>query len=141
MSLPVVASLEHKLSVQIVASVSVTNVVDRKKTLRCDALVDTRATFLVLPTAWKERLGNPELIEQVQVEIATQEIVVGDLCGPVEVQIEGFRRIHTDVLFVEMHPTNGVYEPLIGYVVLEQSQAAVDMVGHRLLKVHKADLK
>ncbi len=126
---------------RIVTSISVTNVADRTKTLRCDGLVDTGTTFLVLPAAWKERLGNPELIEEVEVETAAQETVVGQLCGPVEVQLEGFRRMHTDVLFVEMYPENGVYEPLVGYVVLEQSQAAVDMVGHRLMKVQKADLK
>jgi hypothetical protein len=28
-----------------------------------------------------------------------------------------------------MAPRDGVYEPLIGYITLEQSQAAVDMVG------------
>ncbi len=33
------------------------------------------------------------------------------------------------------------YEPLIGYIVLEQSRAAVDMIGHRLLHVKKMDLK
>ena len=126
---------------RIVASISVTNVADPTKSLRCDALVDTGATFLVLPTAWKERLGNPELIEEVTVETATQETVVGELRGPLEVQIEGFRRIHTDALFLEMQPENGTYEPLIGYLVLEHAQAAVDMVGHRLLKVRSADLK
>ena len=40
-----------------------------------------------------------------------------------------------------MAPENGIYEPLVGYIVLEQSQAAVDMVGHRLLHVKKMDLK
>lgn len=120
---------------------TVTNIADRSMSLCCDALVDTGATFLVLPTAWRERLGDPELIEGVEVETATQDTVRGELRGPVEVQIEGFRRIHTDALFVEMHPEDGSYEPLIGYIVLEQSQAAVDMIGHRLMKVPKADLK
>ena len=40
-----------------------------------------------------------------------------------------------------MKPVDGIYEPLIGYIVLEQAQAAVDMLGHRLLHVRKADLK
>ena len=40
-----------------------------------------------------------------------------------------------------MKPENGIYEPLIGYIILEQSQAAVDMLGHRLIQVKKADLK
>jgi hypothetical protein len=40
-----------------------------------------------------------------------------------------------------MKPEDGIYEPLIGYIILEQSQAAVDRVGHRLLHVKKMDLK
>ena len=34
-----------------------------------------------------------------------------------------------------------MYDPLVGYLVLEQSQAAVDMLGHRLVRVDKLDLK
>ena len=34
---------------------------------------------------------------------------------------------------LEMHPRDGQYEPLVGYIVLEQSQAAVDMLGRRLV--------
>lgn len=40
-----------------------------------------------------------------------------------------------------MEPANGRYEPLLGYIVLEQCQAAVDMLGQRLLHVKKTDLK
>ena len=40
-----------------------------------------------------------------------------------------------------MTPEDGIYEPLLGYIVLEQSQAAVDMLGHRLIHVKYADLK
>ena len=40
-----------------------------------------------------------------------------------------------------MTPADGEYEPLIGYVILEQSQAAVDMLGHRLIPVGRMDLK
>jgi hypothetical protein len=40
-----------------------------------------------------------------------------------------------------MHPEDGVYEPLVGYIVLELSQAAVDMLGHRLVHVKRFDLK
>ena len=32
-------------------------------------------------------------------------------------------------------------EPLLGYVMLEQAQAAVDMLGHRLVPVQYMDLK
>ena len=33
------------------------------------------------------------------------------------------------------------FEPLLGYVILEQAQAAVDMFGHRLVPVPYIDMK
>jgi len=42
---------------------------------------------------------------------------------------------------VEMSPADGEYEPLIGYIVLEQSLASVDMIGHRLVPIKYMDLK
>ena len=126
---------------RIVASVKIENLADPSKSLRCDALVDTGASYMVLPRAWKDRLGSLEAIETVALETATQQTVQGDICGPVRIQIEGFRPIYNEVLFVEMHPEDGIYEPLLGYIILEQSQAAVDMLGHRLIHVKRMDLK
>ena len=40
-----------------------------------------------------------------------------------------------------MKPEEGIYEPLVGYIVLEQCQAGVDMVGHRLVHIKRLDLK
>jgi hypothetical protein len=40
-----------------------------------------------------------------------------------------------------MEPADGKYEPLIGCIVLEQSQAAVDMTGDRLVHVKALYLK
>src|SRR6267378_401054 len=99
---------------RIVASVKVDNVADDSKSLRCDALVDSGVSFMVLPTAWRDRLGTLETTTQVEMETATQETIKGEVCGPVRIQIEGFRPIHTEVSFVEMLPENGEYEPLIG---------------------------
>jgi len=56
-------------------------------------------------------------------------------------QIEGFRPIYTEVLFIDMKPENGIYEPLIGYIALEQCQAGIDMLGHRLVHIKRMDLK
>ena len=126
---------------RIVASVRIENPLDPDARIRCDALVDTGASFLVLPSAWRNRLGKLDDIGKVQLETATQETVEGDVCGPVRIQIEGFRPIYNEVLFLDMKPENGEYEPLIGYVILEQSQAAVDMLGHRLVHVKRMDLK
>lgn len=126
---------------RIISPVRIENITDSSQSILCDALVDTSASHLVLPAAWKERLGELELIETIELETATQETVSGEIWGPVRIQIEGFRHIYNEVLFVEMKPDDGIYEPLIGYLVLEQSQAAVDMLGHRLMKVKRMDLK
>ena len=126
---------------RIVTPVRVESLSDPDKKILCDAFVDSGACYMTLPAAWKERLGDIEDIETVKVQTATQELVEGVICGPVRIQIEGFRPIYTEVLFVEMHPEDGAYEPLVGYLVLEQCQAAVDMVGHRLIHVKAVDLK
>jgi predicted aspartyl protease len=126
---------------RIIASVKIDNAADLSKGLRCEALVDTGASLMVLPSAWKDRLGVLESGVEVDVETATQEVVRAEVCGPVRIQIEGFRPIFSEVAFIEMKPSNGDYEPLIGYIILQQSQAAVDMQGHRLVPVKHMDLK
>ena len=126
---------------RIIAQVGIQSVLDPDKRILCDALVDTGSSHLVLPTAWRQRLGDLKEIGTVELEIATQQTVQGIVCGPVQVQIEGFRPIFTELVFVDMEPEDRKYEPLIGYIVLEQSQAAVDEVGHRLVHVKRLDLK
>ena len=126
---------------RIVASVKIENPASRENHIRCDALVDTGASHLVLPTAWRDRLGDLEEVRQAQFETATQELAEGAVCGPVRIQIEGFVPIFSEVVFLEMQPEEGEYEPLIGYIPLEQCQAAVDMLGHRLIHVKRLDLK
>jgi predicted aspartyl protease len=126
---------------RIIASVKIDNVLDDTKSVRCDALVDTGASHMVLPAAWKERLGNLESTRTIELETATQAVITGEVCGPVRIQIDGFPIIYNEVSFVDMTPEDGEYEPLIGYLVLEQSQAAVDILGHRLVRIKHMDLK
>jgi predicted aspartyl protease len=126
---------------RIVASVTIENAIDLSKALHCDALVDTGASLMVLPNAWKDRLGDLEFSNLIEVETATQETINEEVRGPVRIQIEGFRPISSEVAFVEMNPVDGEYEPLIGYIVLEQSQAGIDMLGHRLVPIKHMDLK
>jgi len=126
---------------RIVTPVMIANALDPAKKIQCDVLVDTGASGLILPKAWKERLGDLPVVRVVEMETADQRVVVGDVCGPVKIQIEGFDTIFNEVTFLDMHPRNGGYEPLVGYIILEQSRAAVDMVGHRLVKVKYLDLK
>jgi predicted aspartyl protease len=126
---------------RIVVEARIENGTDPSCRIHCDALVDTGAAYLTLPKAWQARLGQLTLLDTVEVETATQSVVSGDICGPVLLRLEHFRPVLTEVLFIEMEPADGQYEPLIGYIPLEQAQAAVDLVGHRLVKVSRVDLK
>ncbi len=126
---------------RISSPITIDSVIDPTKSIRCDALVDTGASMMVLPSAWKTQLGELKTIRKVELETSTQDIVNAEVCGPVKIQLAGFEPIFSEVLFLEMHPTDGKYEPLIGYIILEQSQAAVDLVGHRLVHVKHLDLK
>ncbi len=126
---------------RIIVSVKIENVRDTSKSFTCDGLVDTNASLMVLPAAWKDRLGDLEPTRIIELETGTQGKLKGEVYGPVRIQIDGFRPIFNEVAFVEMKPADGWYEPLIGYIVLEQSQAAVDMLGHRLVPAKHMDLK
>ena len=126
---------------RIICSVEVENVTDSTKRLEFNALVDTGASFLTLPTAWKEKFGDLQVIREVELETATQEVVKGEICGPAKIQITGFAPIFGEILFIEMKPDDGIYEPLVGYIVLESSQVGVDMIGHRLVPIKYMDLK
>ena len=127
---------------RIVVQTKITNLFDEEKFIRCGMLVDTGAGALILPTAWKERLGKFKRSETVELLLASREVVRGEACWPVEIRIEGFRPVSNEVIFVDMGAReDDEYEPLLGYVVLEQAQAAVDMLGHRLVPVRYIDMK
>jgi len=126
---------------RIAAFVTIENPSDPEKRIACDALIDTGASHMILPAAWRARLGDLKQLAEVELEMANQTPLQGAVCGPVQIQIEGFRPVFSEVIFVEMKPEDGSYEPLVGYVVLEQSQAAVDMLGHRLVHIKRLDLK
>ena len=104
--------------------------------------VDTGAGPLILPASWKERLGQFLRTEPVELLLANQEVVRGEVCAPVEIKIEGFRPVWNEVVFLDAS-SNGddEVEPMLGYVILEQAQAAVDMLGHRLVPVPYIDMK
>lgn len=126
---------------RVVANVSIRNALHPEHALQCDALVDAGASHMVLPSAWRDRLGPLEELGVGEFETATQEKVRGVNCGPVRIQLEGFDPVHGDVVFVEMRPAEGAFDPLVGHIVLEQSKVAVDMVGHRLVPRKHFDLK
>ena len=126
---------------RIVTSVSIVNALDPAREVRCDVLVDTGAWGLMLPRAWRDRLGSLPLAQPVELVTADQRLIGGEVCGPVIVQIEGFRPISSEVTFVDMAPEDGRIQPLLGYTILEQAGVAVDMVGHRLIAVPHRDMR
>ena len=126
---------------RIVVPVHIRNPLEAGKEMLCDALVDTGAGGLVLPAVWRDRLSPFAKSRRVKLEPADQRVIDGEICGPVEVQIEGFDPVFNEVTFVDSEPQDGGYEPLLGYILLEQSRAAVDVVGHRLVPVKAFDLK
>ncbi len=126
---------------RIVVSASIENGIEPSFRIQSDALVDTGAAYLILPSAWRERLGQLTQLDTVTAETATQAVVSGDICGPVLLRMGDFRPVLTEALFIEMEAAEGRYEPLIGYIPLEQAQAVVDMAGHRLAKFGYVDLK
>ncbi len=126
---------------RIVAQTTVTNLFDESKSIQCGMLVDTGAGALILPVSWKARLGEFGRSEPVELQLANQEVVRGEACWPVEIEIDGFRPISNEVVFLDCLHEDDDFEPLLGYVILEQAQAAVDMLGHRLVPVRYIDLK
>jgi hypothetical protein len=126
---------------RIVVPVLLQNTLDPTKQIRFDAFVATGAGWLTLPAAWRDRLGALPVIRTEELETADQRVIPGEVCGPVTIQIEGFRPIVSEVIFMAMEPREGEYDPLLGYLVLEQSSAAVDMVRHRLVAVRYVDAK
>jgi hypothetical protein len=126
---------------RIVVSVKIENALDVSKSLRCDAFVDTDVSLMVLPATWKDRLGYLKSIGIIERGTGIQGTIKGEVCGPVRIQIEGFRPILSEVSFVEMKTEDGEVEPLIGHIVLAQSLARSDVLRHRLIPIKYMDLK
>lgn len=133
--------LVEEMMGRIVTTLDIQNLAASGLSKKIDAFVDTGASYLTLPSAWKEQFGLFSTEEVVELQTATQQVVQGTVCGPVKIKVEGFRPVYNEVLFVDMEPNGGEYEPLLGYIVLEQCGAAVDMIGHRLIPVKYMDLK
>lgn len=139
---------------RIVAQTKVTNLFDETKSIQCGMLVDTGAAALILPATWRQRLGKFPRSETVDLLLANGQVVRGEACAPVEITIEGFRPVVNEVIFVagpeakdattpaaNAADSRNDEEPLLGYVILEQAQAAVDTLGHRLVPVRYIDMK
>ena len=90
-----------------------------------EALVDTGATFSVVPSPVLERLGV-EPIETVSFRIANNALIERSI-GKTLVRIEG-KTFSTIVVFGDEDAT-----PLLGVYALERALLAVDPVGQRLV--------
>jgi predicted aspartyl protease len=126
---------------RIVTRVEVKNPLEEGKGRIFDALVDTGASMLTMPLAWRTELGALQQTRKSRVQLADQATQEVEIAGPVSIEIEGFPKIYGEVMFLEMKPTQGRFEPLLGYIPLEQAGIVVDMVGHRLKTVEHMDLK
>lgn len=125
----------------ITVKVAVENVLDPSKRVEFEALVDRGATYMTLPSAWRDRLGAFPKEKMIDIELADQSPHAGQLCAPAKVQIEGFEDVYTEVLFIDMQPSDGKFEPLLGCLPLETGRMAVDLEAHQLVSMKRAMLK
>ena len=115
---------------------------DESRSIECGLFVDTGAGALILPRAWKERLGDFLRSEPVELQLANGEVVRGESCWPVEIKIEGFRPVANEVVFMDAEEDDDIQEPLLGYVILEQAQARGGHAGPppRTREVHRPEV-
>ncbi len=110
---------------KVIARVKLTNVFDPARSVEVDAVVDTGATMLVLPTETIESLGLRKF-RDVRVRYANNTKESKSIYGVVTLEIDG-RGGHFDVL--EESPGS---TPLIGQIVLEALDLIVDSKARRL---------
>ena len=102
---------------RIVAAAVLENSAEPRGNKGIVALVNTVASRLALPLAWKGQLGSFEMEETIEVQIATQEVVTGIICGPAKIRVEGFRAIYRKVYgceFLSSALRLLVVQPLVG---------------------------
>lgn len=128
---------------KIVTQVKITNVMNKAQSLSFSAVVDTGASHLTLPMAWRDHFTDMDFRQDSLAEIADGSTVEGELAGPFMVEVgDGLSRAHGDVFFMDMQPSeHGDYEPLLGHLPLQYGRLGVDMVHHRLFKVKYVDCK
>ncbi|HVY70773.1 MAG TPA: hypothetical protein VHH73_12655 [Verrucomicrobiae bacterium] len=121
-------------------NVTVSNVLEPARKIQCEAEVDSWSAFFVLPLSWKNRLGKIAHSEPGTVELAYGQKVSAEICGPVRIEVDGFRAVLTELLFLDL-PENSNFKPLIGHLVLNQALATMDLMANRLVQAKNLDLK
>ena len=66
---------------RIVATIDIENIAESGSSKSLDALVDTGASYITLPSAWKEQFGVFDTEEIIKLQTATQQVVKGTICG------------------------------------------------------------
>jgi hypothetical protein len=130
---PFIARTEGLMG-EIFVELTVANRLEPERSVSCRAMVDTGAFGLILPSAWKAQLGDLPDLTLVDLEMADQRVATAEIRGPVSVQLAGFRRVNSEVIFVDMEArADGSYEPLVGDTVLELANVVIDMRRHCLV--------
>ncbi len=63
---------------RIIVQVKITNLFNEDKSIKCGMFVDTGAGALILPEAWKEKLGEFKRSEPVELLLANKEVIKGE---------------------------------------------------------------
>ena len=102
---------------RVYVQVKIRNLFDDSRVVDCNPLVDTGAAHLTLPTAWKERFGDIKFIRKVDMRIpTTQEWYIGlKFADRWKFSRKPFDPVYGEVMFLNMKPDHGLYEPLLGY--------------------------
>src|SRR2546427_7916067 len=87
---------------RILTHVTIVNAFDPAHEIGCEALVDTGAWGLMLPRAWKERLGALQITRTVGMVAAGQRVVSGEVFGPGTIQNDGHLPGSSEVTFVDI---------------------------------------
>ena len=105
--------------------------------------VELRRIGLPLVSPFRTSFGTETArdILLVQVTTADRRVLDAEVGGPVLIRINGFEAVAGEVLFLPQAIDEDGFEVLIGYIPLEQAGLAVDMLGHRLVKLPYVDLK
>ena len=104
---------------KVIERIKITNLLNPKKSVEIDAVIDTGATMLVLPLNTVKKLGLRKM-RSVEVRYANNKTEVKPIYGVVTVEIKG-RAGEFDVL-AEAKDS----QALIGQIVLEQLDLVVD---------------
>ncbi len=125
----------------IYCRIELLSVLNEKECFEFEALVDASATWLTLPAVWRDKFMSLAPGREAHFWRPENKIIVGEVCGPVEIRIEGFRRSFGEVMFVELQPKDGKLIPLVGSLQLELSQALLDRANQKLVPMKSYPLK